>query len=136
SLSLWHDRVTERHSIDAFLEQAVGHTRGQRGFAQHDRDDRVIAGYEGKAERVQLCPKERRVLAQRGPQRLSLSRELQRLEGGSRDHRGEGVREQVGTGPLAQELDDFGSARRSEEHTSEIQYRVEHVCRLLIALII
>jgi hypothetical protein len=46
-----HDRVGEADHVHAEFEEAVGHAHGERGFAEHDRDDRMLAGHEVEAER-------------------------------------------------------------------------------------
>ena len=44
-----HDRVGEADRVDAELEQAVRHAHGERGIAEHHRDDRVLAGHQVEA---------------------------------------------------------------------------------------
>src|SRR5262249_14126380 len=45
-LALRDDGEAEADDVDAMLQQLVGHLAGQSGVADHDRQDRVVAGLD------------------------------------------------------------------------------------------
>src|SRR5208282_3130572 len=49
-LTLGHDREGERDDVDARGEHALGETHGERRLAEHDRNDRMLAGQQSEAQ--------------------------------------------------------------------------------------
>ena len=45
-LTLRYHRVRERDHVDSLRQHRVGHFDGGRGVADHDRNDRVLAGQD------------------------------------------------------------------------------------------
>src|SRR5688572_17702697 len=96
-----HDRIREADGIHAELEQAVRHAHGERRVADHHRDDRMLAGQQPESGGRELRPEPgrvRRQLLARPGRRLE---EIEHLERRRRDHRRDGVREEVGPRALA-----------------------------------
>src|SRR6185436_1311561 len=112
-LALRHDRVREPDHVDSLGEERIRHPRGERGVAEHHRDDRVAARHEVEPVRGHL-PTEPLAVRRNAPAEPAALVALQKLEDAQRcrrDARRETVGEQIWTRPLAQELDDFPSPR-------------------------
>ena len=63
-LALWDDGVAKADDIDAFFQQGVGHLRRQGCLAEHDRNDRVLAGQNVEAQFRHPTAEKSRVLMQ------------------------------------------------------------------------
>src|SRR5215472_14112510 len=50
-LAFRHHGVRKADYVDALRKQGVSHARGERGVAEHHRDDRVLTRYEVESER-------------------------------------------------------------------------------------
>src|SRR5215217_594266 len=50
-LALRHDGIREADDVHAFVQQAACELGSELGVAEHDRDDRVLAGHEVEAGR-------------------------------------------------------------------------------------
>src|SRR4029079_11559633 len=69
SFTLRYDRVGEADHVDAFVEQLERKVGGELRVAEHDRNDRVLPGYEVEAGRGHAFTKMRGVLPQAIAQR-------------------------------------------------------------------
>src|SRR5262245_41921289 len=69
SLALRHDWIREADHVDTFVEQPAREVGGELRVAEHDRDDRVLAGHEVEARRGHAFAKVRGVLPQSIAQR-------------------------------------------------------------------
>src|SRR3954451_2477040 len=107
----WHDGEREADRVDAEIDEPA-RERGRCDLvADHPRHDRVLAGEDVEAELGHAGPEVRSVLAQRVAQLRGGLDQLERLDAGRCDRRGDAVGEQVRTGALAEELDDLAPAR-------------------------
>jgi len=111
-LALGNHWVTEANDIDTSLEHVVRHIRGEPGITEHHRSDGVINALEFEACLLHAAAEEGSVLGQLVTE---FSRGKEDVKGFARgaDHgRGQGVREEVGAGPLAENGDDLLAAGR------------------------
>src|SRR5688572_22571212 len=109
-----HDRVREADGIHAELEQAVRHAHGERGVADHHRNDRMLAGQQPESRGRKLRPEPGGVLRELLARPGRGLEEIEHGEGRRRDHRRDGVREQVGPRALPEPGDD----RRATGHVA------------------
>ena len=102
ALPFGHDRVGEADHVDAPLQQLLGHAGGQRGVAEHDRHDRVLAGQDLEAA-ARASLRGRVAVLFSAVSRSSVDRPsmLERFERRADDRRGDGVGEQVGPATAA-----------------------------------
>src|SRR3954447_14929045 len=107
----WHDGEREADRVDAEIDEPARERGGGDLVADHHRHDRVLAGKDVEAELGHAGPEVGGVLAQRVAQLRGGLDQLERLDAGRCDRRGDAVGEQVRTGALAEELDDLAPAR-------------------------
>ena len=86
-----HHRIEKADHVDAFLEHARREFLRKRGVAQHDRNDRVRAGFDREAALSQGSAKEFGVFFQFVPQFGGAGEQLNRFDGRSHDGRSDGV---------------------------------------------
>ena len=110
ALSLGHDRVGERDDVDALVQHRVGNRPAARLASPNMTGrDRVLAGQHVEAL-VGHPPAEQSGIATQGRALLVATRhQVERRQRAGDDRRRDGVGEQVGTRPLAQQLDDLGA---------------------------
>src|SRR5580704_15273238 len=104
-----HNRMAERHDIDAKLEHALCDGGGFFGVAEHDRDDWVLAGKNRELGAGHGVAEELRVLRQLFSQIVGVG-EINRGQGCAGDGGGNGVAEEVWAAALAEEIDHFAAA--------------------------
>src|SRR5580704_14989 len=106
-LALGHDREGEADDVHAALEQRIRHAAGERGIAEHHRDDRMLAGLEVESRPREAGAEEARVVEQLRAQLRGVLEELEHGKTRSRDHRRDAVGKEVRPRALPQPLDDF-----------------------------
>ena len=123
-----HHRKREADHVDSFLEEPVGHGRGDLRVAEHDRNDGMAARHELEPEPGHSLAEIRRVLAQLLAEIGGSLQHLEDLDGRGRNRGRQRVREQVGPRPLAEPADDLapcgdvpaaGAAERLAERPGE-----------------
>src|SRR5205823_10357979 len=70
--ALGNHGIREADDIDALREQRVSHSRRESRIAEHDGNDRMLAGHEIEAELAHRLPKAIAVRAETAAQRRAL----------------------------------------------------------------
>ena len=107
-LALGHHREGEADDVDAASSSCIGHAAGERSVAEHHRNDRVLAGLQGRSRRASRPARKWRAFSNRRVRSSGCPREgraPRRLDAG--DHRRDAVGEEIGARALAQPLDDL-----------------------------
>ena len=95
--------------VDAFLQEFVGHLRGQLCVAQHHRDDRVLTRQQVETELFHAGAETLRVVVELLAHRLAFFtlEHVENLQRGFGNDRRQRVREQVRTRAVAQPVNHF-----------------------------
>src|SRR5512138_3321095 len=109
--ALWHDWIREADHVNAFVQQAARELGGELRVAEHDRDDRVLAGHEVEAGRGHAFTEMRGVFPQASAQGRVRFEHVEHAQGCRGDERRDAVGEQVWPRALPQPRDDFLAAR-------------------------
>jgi hypothetical protein len=105
-LALGDDGEEEAATWTPRWSEVGGHGLCELGVAQHDRDDRVLAGQKGEACLLRAPRASRCALSVSFWRRSSAAfDDVEGNEGGAHDGRGQGVGEEIGPCALAQEVD-------------------------------
>ena len=116
-----HHREEEALDVDPLVEQGAREALGQgrvvgREAREHDGHDGVHAGPDLEAGRRHALAEGPRVRLQPVAQLGGLGQQLQRAQGGARDHGGQAVGEEVGPAALAQQVHDLAPRRDAAAH--------------------
>jgi hypothetical protein len=126
--AMGHDGEEEARDIDAFVVERGRHVLRQPRLAQHDGHDRVFAGEKVEAEPLRARAPVACVVEERGAEAAIFFHKIDRRDPGGADGRRQGVGEEVGPRPLAQQVDDGlrpgdvtadGAAERLAERAGE-----------------
>jgi hypothetical protein len=137
---LRHDGIREADGVDAAAHERVGQPGGAGGVADHHRHDRVGAGQDVEAKLGHAGAEMGGVREEPLAQLARALDQVERAQAGGGDRRGEAVREEIGPGALAQELDDLrarghvaaaGAAHRLAERPGEDVDTADHVVQLV-----
>ena len=108
-----NDREREADRVDAQLGRSLlGEARGGDLVADHHGHDRMLAGEDVEPELGHAGAEVGGVVAEVVAQLGGALDQIERGEARGDDRRGEAVREEVGAGALAEQLDDLGARRR------------------------
>ncbi len=109
--ALGHDGEEEARDVDSVLVKFRRQILRGLGLAEHDRDDRVVAGLQGETGGAHAGAEAAHVVEQALTQMIAVTGEIDGFAGGGGDRRGQGVGEEIGARALAQEIDN-GFRRR------------------------
>src|SRR5690606_35312528 len=139
-LAVRYDGIGEADDVYAVREEALRELGGELRVAEHDRHDRMFAGYEIESGCGHSFPEVRRVLPQARPQVIARLENVENAHGCRGQEGRDAVREQIGTGALAQPCDDFlatgriatsSAAARLAVPATEIVYYAEAIAEFV-----
>src|SRR5438105_10482255 len=119
-LARWNNRIEESGHVYAALIELGRHILGDTGFAEHHRYDWVLAGEESEPSAAHPGAKTPGIAEKPRSQVVAFAGEIDRPERGSKHHRRQRVREQIGTRALPEQFDNrLGCSGKAADRAAE-----------------
>jgi hypothetical protein len=108
--ALRHDGIEKADHVDSFFQHPPGEFLGQRCVAEHDGNDRVLAGFQHQPGFCEAGAEKLRVRFERVAQSGGTRDEIERRDRSRRNGGSKRIGEKIRSGALSQESDDFFAA--------------------------